>query len=138
MKTSYLRQTGQWLLVAILVFYWVKTIFFKDFFFNFEAFCPFGGLQAITTFFRNGALACSMDSMNVMMGGMLVLSTILVSKLFCGYVCPVGTFSEGLSKLGKRFRIPKYEIGGIPDMALRSLKYILLFITFYFTIGSDE
>jgi len=79
-----------------------------------------------------------MDSMNVMLGGMLVLSTILISKLFCGYVCPIGTFSEGLSKLGKRFRIPKYDIGGIPDILLRSLKYILLFITFYFTIGSDE
>jgi polyferredoxin len=138
LKNITLRRAGQWGLVLFLAFFWVRGIFFKDSFFDFEACCPFGGLQAIATFFTNGALACSMDGMQVIMGSMLALSVILVSKLFCGYVCPVGTISEGLGRLGKRFKLPKYEIGGISDMLLRSLKYILLFIVFYFTLGSNE
>lgn len=47
-------------------------------------------------------------------------------KAFCGWICPVGTFSEaawktGQKVLGRTYRIPKYA-----DYALRSLKYLLL------------
>lgn len=54
------------------------------------------------------------------------LSSLLFRKSFCGWICPVGTFSEYLWKLGRRvfgrnFRIPRWM-----DLALRSLKYLLL------------
>lgn len=137
-RSIHVRRTAQWLLLGFLIFFWIRTIFDKDFFFDFEACCPFGGLQSIAAFINNGALACTMGGMQVVMGGVLALAAILVSKLFCGYVCPIGTISEGLGRLGKRLRLPKYEIGGIGDMALRSLKYILLFITFYFTLQSND
>jgi len=47
-------------------------------------------------------------------------------KSFCGWLCPVGTFSEYLWRLGNRtfgrnFRLPRKA-----DVALRSLKYLLL------------
>ncbi len=138
MKNITLRHVGQWALVLVLAFFWFKALFFNDHSFNFEACCPFGGLQAVTTFFVNGVLACSMEGMQVVMAGILVLSTIFISKLFCGYVCPIGTVSEGVGRLGRRFRIPKFEAGGIMDIVLRSLKYILLFITFYYTLKSND
>ncbi|WP_347838784.1 4Fe-4S binding protein [uncultured Draconibacterium sp.] len=137
-KKFTIRQVGQWTLFAVLAFFWIRGIFFKSSFFDFEACCPFGGIQAITTYFVNGALACSMEGMQVMMGAALVLCTIVVSKLFCGYVCPVGTFSEGVGKLGKRFKIKKFEAGGIVDIVLRSVKYVLLFFTFYFTLKTND
>jgi len=137
-KKLTLRQIGQWTLFIALSFFWIRTIFYKNSFFDFEACCPFGGLQAITTFFVNGALACSMEGMQVMMGVVLVLSTIVVSKLFCGYVCPIGTFSEGIGKLGLRFKIKKFEAGEISDILLRSVKYVLLFFTFYFTLQTND
>lgn len=133
-----LRQIGQWTLFIVLLFFWIRTIFYKSFFFDFEACCPFGGIQAITTYFVNGALACSMEAMQVVMGAILVLSTIVVSKLFCGYVCPIGTFSEGIGRLGKKFKIKKFEAGSIVDILLRSVKYILLFFTFYFTLKTND
>ncbi len=132
------RQTGQWLFVIMLTFFWIRTIFDKNYFFDFEACCPFGGLQAISTYIYSGALACSMDGMQVVMGVLLALSVILVSKLFCGHICPVGTVSEGLGRLGKRLKLRKFELGSISDMAMRSLKYILLVVTFYFTLGSND
>lgn len=92
----------------------------------------------MSTLLNSGALACSMDSIHVFMGVMLVLSAMLVSKLFCGYVCPVGTLAEGLSRLGRRFKLPKIKLGGIADILMRSIKYVLLFITFYFTLGTNE
>lgn len=55
-----------------------------------------------------------------------VLISLLFRKAFCGWICPVGTISEYLWKLGKglfgrNFRIPRWI-----DLPLRSLKYLLL------------
>ena len=138
MKKITLRQISQWTLFSILILFWLKVLIIKDSFFDFEACCPFGGLQAITNFFVGGALACSMEGMQVVMGGALVLGTIVSSKLFCGYACPVGTVSENLGKLGNKFRLPQIKLGGLADICLRSLKYIILGITFYFTLESNE
>lgn len=138
LKKINLRKIGQWGLVLFLAYAWIKTIVMDDSIFNFEACCPFGGIQAISSLFSNGVMPHTMNSLQVLMGAMLALATILFSKLFCGHVCPVGTVSEGLSNLGKRFKLPKYEIGGLFDITLRSLKYILLFVTFYITLGSNE
>jgi len=133
-----IRQSGQWLFLLMLSIFWIRTILDKNYFFDFEACCPFGGMQAIATYFYSGALACSMDGMQVVMGIVLVLSVILASKLFCGHVCPVGTVSEGLGKLGKRLKLPKLELRGGLDMLMRSLKYMLLFLVFYFTMNSND
>jgi polyferredoxin len=137
-KKINIRRTGQWTLVIILAIFWIRTIFDKNYFFDFEACCPFGGLQTLVSFITSGSMVCNMDGMQIVMGGLLALSVILISKLFCGYVCPVGTISEGLGRLGKRLKLPSYELGGFADMAMRSLKYILLFITFYFTLESND
>ena len=68
--------------------------------------------------------------------GMFLLAAFLAMswifrKSFCGWLCPVGTVSEYLWRLGRRvfrrnFRLPR----GI-DVALRSLKYLLLGLFVY-------
>jgi polyferredoxin len=55
-----------------------------------------------------------------------MLMSILLKKAFCSWLCPVGTFSEFLWRIGRRFfgrnlRLPKWF-----DIPLRGLKYILL------------
>jgi ferredoxin len=104
---------------------------------DFEAYCPFGGLQALGSFLTRDSLSCAMTSMQIAMGVMLFAGVILVSKLFCGYLCPLGTISEWIGKLGDRMKV-RFETGSITDKVLRSLKYGLLFITFYFTLESSE
>jgi len=59
----------------------------------------------------------------------------LLRKSFCSWLCPVGTVSEWLWKVGRSifrrsFRLPKRA-----DVALRSLKYILLGL-FLYAVGS--
>ncbi len=61
--------------------------------------------------------------------------SILFRKAFCGWLCPVGTLSEWLWKLGRdtfkrNFFLPRWL-----DIALRSLKYILLGL-FLYAVGS--
>jgi len=105
-----------------------------------EAYCPFGGLQAFSTYLVNGTLACSMSMLQIMIGIVLAVGVILFSKLFCGYLCPLGTLSEAMGKLRKKIKVKEIVIpqGSIADKALRIIKYALLFIVFYFTLSSSE
>ncbi len=104
---------------------------------DFEAYCPFGGLQALGSYLLSDSLSCTMTSAQIVMGVLLFAGVILLSKLFCSYICPIGTVSEWLGRLGDKLRI-RFTIKGIADKILRSLKYILLFITLYFTLSSNE
>ncbi len=59
----------------------------------------------------------------------------LFRKAFCGWLCPVGTVSEYLWRVGRRlfkrnFRLPRWA-----DLTLRPLKYILLALFAYAVAG---
>ena len=105
-----------------------------------EAYCPMGGLEALTTFFVNGSLPCSMSSLQIMMGIVLAAAVVLFSKLFCGYICPLGTVQDLLMKLRKKLNIKGINIvnGSLADAILRIFKYILVFWIFYMTATASE
>jgi len=52
-------------------------------------------------------------------------------KSFCGWLCPVGTVSEYLWRLGRQAFGRNYQLPRRVDVALRSLKYILLGLFLY-------
>ncbi len=131
------RPFMQWSVILAIVIVALIPKFNDAFVPDFEAYCPFGGIQALGSYILNQALSCSMTSAQIVMGLLLMLAVFLLSKLFCAYICPIGTISEWLGKLGDKLKI-RWTIGGIADKALRSLKYILLFITLYFTFQSNE
>jgi polyferredoxin len=63
--------------------------------------------------------------------GMLLLIAFLAAswifrKSFCGWLCPVGTVSEYLWRIGPKFRLPRWL-----DVPLRGLKYLLLGLFVY-------
>ncbi|MGC1869370.1 MAG: 4Fe-4S binding protein [Acidobacteriaceae bacterium] len=64
-----------------------------------------------------------------------LLSSLLLKKAFCSWLCPIGTLSEllwktGAKLFGRNFRLLKWL-----DLPLRGLKYLLLSF-FAFVIGS--
>ena len=105
-----------------------------------EAFCPMGGLQAFATYLAQNSLPCSMSSLQVMMGLALVAAVVLFSKLFCGYLCPLGTVQDIIKRLRVKFRIKSIKIanGSAIDKILRIIKYALLFLIFYMTVEESE
>ncbi len=52
--------------------------------------------------------------------------TFVFRKAFCSWVCPVGTISEGLWKLGRRLFRRTFALPRWADWPLRALKYLLL------------
>ena len=105
-----------------------------------ETFCPMGGLQALATYVAQGSLPCSMSSLQVMMGLALVASIVLFSKLFCAYICPLGTVQDLIRRLRTRLRIKSMKIanGSATDKILRMIKHALLFLIFYMTVEESE
>lgn len=136
-KINYYRITLQWIIILLLAYLVFRPVFDTKYTSDFEAYCPLGGMQALSSYLVTDTLACSMTSLQISIAVALIIAIILFSKLFCSYLCPVGTFTEWLGKFGERLKI-RYTVKNIPDRILRVLKYALLFITFYFTIDSSE
>ncbi len=105
-----------------------------------EKYCPFGGLQALVTFIVGGSLPCSMTTLQIMMGVALAAAVIFFSKLFCAYLCPIGTVEDLLKRLRNAIGLKSIHIkdGGVADRLLRLVKYALLFWIVYMTVTSSE
>lgn len=66
-KSNWPRLLFQWgviIYIAILAIISSTTSIITDF----EAYCPFGGIQALGSFFINNSLTCSMTSVQIIMG----------------------------------------------------------------------
>ncbi len=134
---NYYRITLQWGILALLLYMVIRLFVDKNYIADFEAYCPFGGMQSLASYFSSHSLSCSMTTVQIALGLALVVGVILFSKLFCSYICPIGTFTEWMGSLGKKAKM-HISLSGTADRLLRSLKYILLYITFYFTVTSSE
>ena len=62
----------------------------------------------------------------MVLGLAFLLSSLVLKKAFCSWLCPVGTVSEYLWKLGRKLFRRNVTVPRWLDIPLRSLKYILL------------
>lgn len=90
-----------------------------------EAFLPIGALMGWKLFVTTGMWDPIHPAAMVLLA-MAALISFVFRKSFCGWLCPVGTLSEWLWRLGRRlvgrnFRLPLWL-----DVPLRSIKYLLL------------
>ena len=101
-KKNFYRLALQWTILGLLLYMVIRPFIDKSYVADFEAYCPFGGLQALSSFLANNSLACSMTTTQISMGIALLAGVFLFSKLFCSYICPIGTFTEWLGWQGKQ------------------------------------
>ncbi len=104
---------------------------------NIEKYCPLGGMLTFGTKFYQGTMACNMTAGAIFMAAALALGALAVGKLFCAFICPIGTITEWLGKLGKKFKL-HFNLPTLPDRILRAGKYFLFFWVFYLTITRSE
>lgn len=127
----------QVLVLALLGYVAIRPLFGGGYVADFEAYCPFGGLSSLASWFNIGSMSCTMSEVQIALGLGLIAGVIVVGKLFCSYLCPIGSVTEWLGLLGEKLKIRR-EIPAKADRPLRVLKYVLLFLTVYFTMTTSE
>jgi len=141
-KASMVRKIIQ-ISVFILVFVisiskWIAEKGFKIPFFSdasLHAICPFGGVATIYEFATSGNFIQKIHNSSFILMILGAIVAILFGAIFCGYICPFGTFQEWIGKLGGKIFPKKYNhfIPKKLDRILRYLRYVVLAMVLYNT-----
>jgi polyferredoxin len=98
-----------------------------------EGWLPIAGMMNTKTFFLTGRVpAIHPAAMFLFMA--FVLMSLFAKKAFCSWLCPVGTLSEALWRLGGKLFRRNLQLPRWLDIPLRGLKYVLLGF-FLFVVG---
>jgi len=133
-----LKTAIQAVFIAAIVILLLIPLFKTDFITDFESYCPFGGIMTLGSKAWLGSMSCQMSETQIFMGLALIVGVILFGKLFCGYICPIGTVIEWLQKLAVKLKLKIITLRGWPDRILRVFKYAILYFTAYYSITSSE
>lgn len=100
-----------------------------------HAICPFGGVVTIYEFATSGGFIQKIHSSAFILMILGIIVAILFGSIFCGYICPFGSFQEWIGKIGRKL-FPKQYNQFIPkklDNVLRYLRYGVLALVIYQT-----
>ncbi len=99
-----------------------------------EGWLPIAGMMNLRYFFLTGSVPEIHPAAMVLLAAFLVISVVF-RKAFCSWLCPVGTLSEGLWKLGRKVFKGNWALPRWVDIPLRGLKYLLLGFFVYAVAG---
>lgn len=140
------RRATQVLLLAINVYIGITFYFWVRYFETggtslymsrpggIEGWLPIAGLMNVKFTWETGNFPpIHLASMLLLIA--FVLTSLLLKKSFCSWLCPIGTISEWVGAVGKKivgrhFILPKWL-----DIPLRSLKYLLLGFFLYIALS---
>ena len=100
-----------------------------------HAICPFGGVATIYEFAASGNFIQKIHSSAFILMILGVIVAILFGAIFCGYICPFGSFQEWIGKIGRKLFPKKYNhfVPKKLDHLLRYLRYGVLAMVLYNT-----
>ncbi|MGB4594334.1 MAG: 4Fe-4S binding protein [Anaerolineaceae bacterium] len=103
-----------------------------------HALCPFGGVVSLYQFITTGTFIQKVHQSSLILMIIGLVMALFAGPIFCGWVCPLGTFQEWIAKLGKKFFKKRYNhfIPNIIDKVLRYLRYVVLIWVVYMTAKS--
>jgi polyferredoxin len=149
-RSQQVRRTVQALFVALNVWLGVQFVMWVHYFDSggraryvarpagVDGWLPIAGLMNL----KYALLMLRMPTVHpsaMVLAVIFLLASLLLKKIFCSWLCPVGTVSEFLWKLGRRLfgynvTVPKWL-----DIPLRSLKYLLMafFLFIVFSMSAE-
>ncbi len=90
-----------------------------------EGWLPIAGMMNLKYFLLTGRVPALHPAAMFLLVTFVAIS-FLFRKAFCSWLCPVGTFSEYLGKLGRKVFGRNFQLVRWIDIPLRGLKYLLL------------
>ncbi|MDC7241941.1 MAG: 4Fe-4S binding protein [Spirochaetales bacterium] len=105
-----------------------------------HAVCPLGGVVSIHTLITGGTFVKKTHESSLVLMYIVFASALVLGPLFCGWICPFGSFQEALGRIGKRLFKKKFN-RFIPyrfDRWLRYLRYLVLVWVLFMTARSGQ
>ena len=96
-----------------------------------HAICPVGGVVTIYQYITAGTFVQKIHEASFYLMIIVFITAIIAGPIFCGWVCPFGSFQEWISYIGKKIFPRKYNhmIPKRLDSVLRYLRYgVLLWV----------
>ncbi|MGE0917886.1 4Fe-4S binding protein [Trichlorobacter lovleyi] len=91
-----------------------------------EGFLPIGALTSLKHWLVSGQIHPVHPAALVIFLAILLMS-LLAKKSFCSWICPVGTLSEAVHKLGALLLGRNFKVWRPLDLLLQGIKYLVLF-----------
>jgi len=95
--------------------------------------CPFGGIESFYSLVTTGEFIKKTFYSNLILIGGATFVVIFFGRIFCGWICALGTMQDIAGKAGKKLFKKRYQIPEKTDKVLRNVKYIVLIGIIYFT-----
>lgn len=102
--------------------------------------CPFGGVVSIYNLLTAGTFVKKVHESSLVLMYIVFASALLMGPLFCGWICPFGTFQEWISRIGRKIFGKKHN-RFIPykyDKYLRFSRYLVLIWVLFMTARSGQ
>ena len=99
-----------------------------------DGWLPIAGLMNLKYFFATHHVP-AIHPAAMVLAAVFLLSSLLLKKTFCSWLCPVGTASEYLWKLGRKFMRRNFTVPRWLDIPLRGLKYLLMAFFLYIVVS---
>lgn len=91
-----------------------------------DALCPFGGLEGLWGFLTSGVWLRRLAPSSLVLLVVVGVMTLVFGRVFCGWICPLGTLGEWTARAARRAGIRRRELPEAVDRPLRWLKYVIL------------
>lgn len=103
-----------------------------------HAICPFGGVVSIYQYATVGTFVQKIHESSFVLMILAFILAFLFGPVFCGWVCPLGTVQEWVSKLGRKYFRRRFNhfVPEKLDTSLRYLRYGVLIWVLYVTARS--
>lgn len=103
-----------------------------------HAICPFGAVETFGSLIMYNKLVPKLHESTLVLFGIIVFLSILLGPVVCGFACPLGTFQELVSSIGKKIFKQRFN-NFVPNKVAKKLsyfKYVVLIYILYVTTVS--
>lgn len=126
-------------LVQTLFLLAVLSFVFSPYLFNTsskaESLCPLGGLESLPQVITGAPYLNHINPSNLVLMVAIIITTLLAGRVFCSWICPLGTLQEWFGALGKKLKLTIT----VPEKAERILskfKYLVLILILFGTYAT--
>lgn len=100
-----------------------------------EGWLPIAGLMNLKYSLETGQLP-SVHAVAMLLLVAFLITSLLLKKAFCSWLCPIGTLSELIGDVGKKLFGWQFALPRCLDIPLRGIKYLLLSFSLYRVINA--